>query len=65
MFWKEVKRERGGVEGGSVRMKREDGILVSSKEEVRGVWKNHFEHLLNVKTEGEARVEPESTAVCR
>ncbi len=51
MFWKEVKRERHG--GESVRVKREDRIL----EEVRGVWKSLFEHLMSVKTEGEAGVE--------
>ncbi len=33
-------------------VKREDGILVTSKEEVRGLWKSHFE-LIN---EGEGRV---------
>ena len=36
----------------SVRVKREDGVLVSSREEVKGVWKRHFECLMNAKTEG-------------
>ncbi len=28
-------------------MKREDGMLVSSKEEVKGILKRHFECLMN------------------
>ena len=54
LFCKEVKRKRGGVGGMSVRVKREDGVLVSSREEVKEVWKRHFECLMNAKTEGEA-----------
>ncbi len=49
LFWKKVKKERGDVG-------REDGMLVSSKEEVKGVWKRHFEHLMNGGTGGEAIV---------
>ncbi len=37
-------------------MKREDGMLVSSKEEVKGVWKKHFECLMNGGAGGEAIV---------
>lgn len=29
-----------------MRMKREDGILISRKENVKGVWKRHFKHLM-------------------
>ena len=54
LFWKEVKKERGDVGGVSARMKREDGALVGSREEVKGVWTRHFERLMNAKTEGEA-----------
>ncbi len=53
LFWKEVKRENGDVEGVSLRMKREDGMLVSSKEEVKGVRKRHFERLMNEGAGGE------------
>ena len=37
LFWKEVKKEKGDVRGVSLRMKREDGMLVSNKEGVKGV----------------------------
>ncbi len=47
LYWKEVKKEREDVRGVSLRMKREDGMLVCSKEEVKGVWKRHFEYLMN------------------
>ncbi len=43
LFWREVKKERGDVGGVSLRMKREHGMLVSSKKEVKGVWKRHSE----------------------
>lgn len=32
------------------------GCFVSSKEEMKGVWKRHFEHLMNGGTLGEAIV---------
>ena len=35
---------------------REDGVLMSSREEAKEVWKRHFECLMNTKTEGEAIV---------
>ena len=38
-----MKKERGDVGGVSLRMKREDGVLVSSKEEMKGELKRHFE----------------------
>lgn len=56
LFWKEIKKERWGEECGSVRMKREDGVLVGSKDEAGGVWKRHFDRLMNGRTEGEAIV---------
>ena len=56
LFWKEVRKERGDTGGVSLRMKREDGMLVGSKEEVKGVWKRHFERLMNGGTGGEAIV---------
>ncbi len=56
-FWKEVTRERErAVGGGSRRMKREDGVLVSRREEVQGVCKRHFECLMNGGAGGEAIV---------
>ncbi|KAK3893161.1 hypothetical protein Pcinc_003002 [Petrolisthes cinctipes] len=56
LFWKEVKRERGEGKSGSVRMKREDGVTVSRSEEVKEVWKRHFDGLMNGGTGGEAVV---------
>ncbi len=56
LFWKEVKRGRGGVGGVSLRMKREDGVLVCRREEVKGVWKRHFERLMNGGAREEAIV---------
>ncbi|KAK3895740.1 hypothetical protein Pcinc_000663 [Petrolisthes cinctipes] len=56
LFWKEVKRERGEGKSGSLRMKREDGVTVSRSEEVKEVWKRHFDSLMNGGTGGEAVV---------
>ncbi len=56
LFWREMKKERGDVGGVSLRMRREDGMLVSSKKVVKGVWKRHFERLMNGGTGGEAIV---------
>ncbi|KAK3889840.1 hypothetical protein Pcinc_006166 [Petrolisthes cinctipes] len=52
LFWKEVKRERGEGKSGSVRIKREDGVTVSGSEEVKEVWKRHFDSLINGGTGG-------------
>lgn len=38
-----------------MRMKREDGAVVSSKDE-KGVWKDHSECLMNEYTAGETTV---------
>lgn len=37
-------------------MKREDGVVVSGGDEVQGVWKRHFERLMNGRMGGEAVV---------
>ncbi len=42
-----VKKERGEREGVGLRMKRGFGMLVSSKKEVKGLWKSCFECLMN------------------
>ena len=39
-----------------MRIKREDGVHVNGKEEVKEVWKSHLECLMNEKTEREAIV---------
>lgn len=33
----------------SVKMNREDGVLIDSKENVKEVWKSHLEQLVNEK----------------
>lgn len=48
-LWKKVKKENN-VRGVIVRLKREDGTLVSSKEEVKIVWKIYIECLMNDKS---------------
>ena len=46
-----------------MRIKGEDGGHVSSKEEVKAVWKSCFEHLMSEETEREPIVP--SMGVCR
>ena len=55
-FWKKFKKKRGGVRVVNVRIKSVDGICVSGKEEMKEVWKSHFECLMNKNTEREAIV---------
>ena len=50
LCWKEVKKERGRVRGVYVKNKKEDGVFIRGKTEVKGVWKSHFERLMNDKT---------------
>ncbi len=40
-------RERGDREGVGLRMKRDFGMLVSSKKNVKGLWRSRFERLMN------------------
>ncbi len=47
LFWKEVKKVRGEERSGDVRMRREDGDLVGSESELKGIWKGYFEQLMN------------------
>ena len=42
------------MEGVNARMQREDGVILSNKDEIKGVWKRHFECLMNGKMEGKA-----------
>ena len=37
----------------NVRIKGEDGVNVRGKEELKEVWKSHFERLMNEKTKRE------------
>ena len=68
MFWKEVEKERGGLENVNVRIKREDGICVNGEEKLKKIWKSPFEHLMKEKTEREVIVlsmDNEASGVCR
>ncbi len=56
LFWKVVKRVRGGERGGGVRMMGEDGELVGGERELKGLWEGYFEQLMNNEAEGEAVV---------
>ena len=61
MFWKEVKRLRGGASGKEERVKAEDGRMLIEKDAVRKRWAEYFERLLNVEEDRE----PEIVAVGR
>ena len=56
LFWKEVKKVRGGERNGDVRMRGENGELLGGESELKGIWKGYFEQLMNNKAEGEAVV---------
>ena len=51
MFWKVVNKVRHKLE---CRMKYDHGDVKSSEEEVRQIWKEYFERLLNVEDGREA-----------
>ncbi len=43
VFWKEVKKMRGGERSGDVRMRGEGGELVGGESELKGIGKGYFE----------------------
>ena len=48
LFWKEVKKVRGGAKSGSKGVKNKDGRMLVEKHEVVDRWRDHFDELLNV-----------------
>ncbi len=56
LFWKEVKKVRGGEGVSGVRVRGEDGELVGDESELNQIWKAYFEELVNNGAEGEAVV---------
>ncbi len=42
LFWKEVRKVRGGERSGDMRMRGEDGELVRGESELKGIWKGYF-----------------------
>ncbi len=55
LFWREVKTEMGGGKSEACRI-RSDGVIVGKNEEIREVWKNHFEKVMNECMGGRAEV---------
>ncbi len=43
LFWKEVKKVRGGERSGAVRIRGVDGEPVEGESELKGLWKGYFE----------------------
>ena len=56
LYWKEVKKERGGCKSGSDKVKDKEGNLLSEHEALKGHWKEYFEGLMNVESKKEAVV---------
>ncbi len=56
LFWREVRKEMGGRKSEVCRMRRSDGVIVRRNEEVREVWKNNFEMVMNEGMRGRAKV---------
>lgn len=46
-FWREVRKEMGGRKSEACRIRRNDGVVVRRNEEIREVWKSHFEKVMN------------------
>ncbi len=55
LFWKEVRKEMRERKSEACR-KRSDGIIVGKNEEIREVWKSHFEKVMNESMGGRAEV---------
>ena len=55
LFWREVRKEMGGRKSEACRV-RSDGVIVRRNEEIREVWKSHFEKVMNESMGGRAEV---------
>ncbi|XP_076031278.1 uncharacterized protein LOC143019503 [Oratosquilla oratoria] len=56
MFWKEIKRGRGGESSREEKVKGTDGELKMEEMAVRGRWAEYFRELLNVKEDREGKI---------
>ncbi len=56
LFWREVRKEMGGRKSDTCRMKRSDGAIVRRNEDIREVWKSHFEKVMKESMGGRAEV---------
>jgi len=56
LYWKEVKKERGGCKSGSDKVKDKEGKLLNETKEVKGQWKEYFEGFMNKESKEAAVV---------
>ncbi|XP_076031869.1 uncharacterized protein LOC143019772 [Oratosquilla oratoria] len=56
MFWKEIKRGRGGESSREEKVKGTDGEMIMEEMAVRGRWAEYFRELLNVKEDREGKI---------
>ena len=56
LFWKEVKKERGGQSCGGDKVRNKVGNILKDKKAVKERWKEYFEELATVNNEDEAIV---------
>ena len=51
LFWSQVSNAKGGKVEICSRIKDENGKLAQGEDEVRKIWKEHFEDLYNIDTQ--------------
>ena len=56
LFWKEMSNAKGGKVGSCSRVKDGYGRLAQGEDEVRKIWKEHFEDLYNIDTQKQVAV---------
>ncbi len=56
LFLKEVRKGMGGRKSEACKIRRSDGVIVGKNEEMREVWKSHFEKVMNESLGGRAEV---------
>ncbi len=56
LFWRKVRKEMGRRKSEACRIRRSDGVIVRRSEEIREVWKSHFEKVMNDSMGGRAEV---------
>ena len=56
LYYKEVKKMRGGRKTLSERIKDKGGRLLKRDEDVRGRWREHFEEVMGGESEGRVTI---------
>ena len=51
LFWKEISNAKGGKVESCSRIKDGNGRLAQGEDEIRKIWKEHFEDLYNTNTQ--------------